>query len=168
MWLFYYCLIRLMILSCLMARLLDLRSDWFLPLFCTSFVLPVTMCLVSWIPRIPIFCRPGQSHHFSRGSTHLDETCSSIEPNQGFGTLVHSQEPVSITFKIRCILKEFCQRKRFVPSRKVRFSVCVYPFTCKGGYTPFGGSWDPTFEFELKLTGKDSSDPTQHEWGIHL
>ena len=50
--------------------------------------------------------------------------------------------------------------------------VCFYPFTHAGGHTPSGGAWDPKwgfdsyflydfFEFELKLTGKGSADPTQ-------
>ena len=51
-----FCLI--LVLSCLIARILDLRPDCFMPLFYTSSVLPVTICLISWIRWIPIFCRP--------------------------------------------------------------------------------------------------------------
>ena len=48
--------------------------------------------------------------------------------------------------------------------------VCVYPFTHSGGHTSYGGSWDPNsffFKFELKPTGKDSADPTPHEFMHH-
>ena len=40
---------------CLMLRNLDLP---FLSLFSLSFVLPLTICLVSWIPRIPVLWTP--------------------------------------------------------------------------------------------------------------
>ena len=49
--------------------------------------------------------------------------------------------------------------------KKKKFSsdkcVCVYPLTREGGHTPF-------FEFELKPSEKDSSDPTQHEFQHHI
>ena len=35
----------------------------FLSLFSMSFVLPLTICLVSWIPRIPVLCTPVWSYH---------------------------------------------------------------------------------------------------------
>ena len=41
--------------SCLMLRNLD---HPFLSLFSLSFVLLSTICLVSWIPRIPVLCSP--------------------------------------------------------------------------------------------------------------
>ena len=59
-----------------------------------------------------------------------------------------------------------CQKKQYV-------GVCVNPFTSQGGHTPYGSSWDPKwgfffFEFELKPTGKDCADPTQHEFQHHI
>ena len=45
-------------MSCLMLRVWTLDLP-FLLLFSLSFVLPSTICLISWIPRIPVLCSPG-------------------------------------------------------------------------------------------------------------
>ena len=45
----------------------------FLSLFSLSFVLPSTICLVSWIPRIPVLCSPALSLR-SMGATESDTT----------------------------------------------------------------------------------------------
>ena len=47
-------------MSCLMLRVWTLDPP-FLSLFSMSFVLPSTICLVSWIPRIPVLCSPVQT-----------------------------------------------------------------------------------------------------------
>ena len=60
-------------MSCLLLRNLDPLC---LSLFSMSFVLPSTICLLSWIPRIPVLCSPAyhpqpQLLHLSHHPWHL-------------------------------------------------------------------------------------------------
>ena len=47
----------------------------FLSLFSMSFTLPLTICLVSWIPRIPVLCSPVSEEVEFGGSTVSAEKC---------------------------------------------------------------------------------------------
>ena len=61
----------------------------FLSLFSMSFVLPLSICLVSWIPRIPVLCTPGVAIVHQRLSKIVYGASMGIAQTKGEPNILH-------------------------------------------------------------------------------